>query len=44
MYQYVVWTGTYNFNDAIGLILKHLQKQLTVLIERIEETEKAIEK
>ena len=44
MYQYSMWTGTYNFNDVIGLILKHIRNQLTLLIEKIEETEKAIEK
>lgn len=44
MYQYSIWPGAYSFKNEIGLFLECFKDKLKFLIEKIEETEKAIEK
>ncbi len=44
MYQYSIWPGAYSFKNEIGLLLECFKDKLRLLIEKIEETEKAIEK
>lgn len=44
MYHYSVWPGAYSFKNEIGLFLELFKDKLRFLIEKIEETEKAIAK
>ena len=44
MYRYAIWPGAYSFKNEIGLFLEFFEDRLRFLIEKIEETEKAIER
>lgn len=42
MYKYTVWPGAYSFKEEISLFILYFKEQLDDLINKIEETEKAI--
>lgn len=42
MYGYTAWPGAYSFKEEIGLFIAFIKEQVDDLIEKIEETEKAI--
>lgn len=43
MYGYTVWPGAYSFKEEIGLFIAYIKEQVNDLIEKIEQTEEAIE-
>lgn len=43
MYGYTVWPGAYSFKEEIGLFLAYIKEQVDALVEKIEQTEKALE-
>ena len=42
MYKYSVWPGAYSFKKEISLFILYFKEQVDDLINKIEETEKAI--
>lgn len=42
MYKYSVWPGAYSFKEEINLFVLYIKEQIDDLINKIEETEKAI--
>ena len=42
MYKYTVWPGAYSFKEEIRLFVLYFKEQLDDLINKIEETEKAL--
>lgn len=43
MYGYTVWPGAYSFKEEIGLFIAFVKQQVDDLIEKIEQTEEAID-
>lgn len=43
MYGYTVWPGAYSFKEEIGLFITYIKEQVDDLIEKIEQTEEALE-
>lgn len=43
MYAYTFWPGAYSFKEEIGLFISFIKEQVDDLVEKIEQTEKALE-